>query len=103
MPLAMGLLAGFVPFCQALGQQPGPALVAAVLTVGAACLMVSRVPYERSMEFAARRVPRAWKRNTFVLFVVTVLAAPMISFFTWSVLLTLGGLVRAGARGRGRT
>jgi CDP-diacylglycerol--serine O-phosphatidyltransferase len=94
MPLAMGLLSGFVPFCQALGQQPGPAPVAAALTLGAAGLMVSNIPYERSMQFAARRVPRTWKRNAFALFVVTVLVAPMVSFFSWALLLTVGGLMR---------
>jgi CDP-diacylglycerol--serine O-phosphatidyltransferase len=95
MPLAMGLLAGFVPFSRAVGWGQGPAPVAAVLCVGAACLMISAVPYEQSRQFAARRVPRAWKQYTFVLFVVTVLVAPQVSFFGWSVLFTVGGLVRA--------
>lgn len=92
--LGMGLLSGYVVFCQALGAHPGPAGVAAALCLGASALMVSRVPYERSAEFAARRVSRTWKRAAFVLFIISVLALPSISFFVWSVLLTSGGLIR---------
>jgi CDP-diacylglycerol--serine O-phosphatidyltransferase len=102
MPLAMGLLSGFVPFCHALGLQPGPAPVAAALTLTAAYLMVSSIPYERSMQFAARRVARTWKRNLFVVFLVTTLLMPMFSFFVWSVLLATGGLARSIMLSRAR-
>lgn len=94
-PLAMGLLSGYVVFCQALGGRPGPSWVAAILCLGAAALMVSAIPYERSMQFAARRVPRAWKRAAFVLFILSVLAMPSISFFAWAALLAGGGLIRS--------
>lgn len=94
-PLAMGLLSGYVVFCRALGGRPGPSGVAAALCLGAAALMVSAIPYERSMEFAARRVSRAWKRGAFALFVLSVLVAPSISFFIWAAVLASGGLIRS--------
>jgi CDP-diacylglycerol---serine O-phosphatidyltransferase len=102
MPLAMGLVSGFVPFCNAIGQRPGPAPIAAALALIAAYLMVSNVPYERSMQFAARRVARTWKRNLFALFLVTTLLAPMFSFFAWSILLTVGGMARTLVLSRSR-
>jgi CDP-diacylglycerol--serine O-phosphatidyltransferase len=87
------LLAGFVLFAhQTWSSPPHPALVAVLVVVDASA-MLSTIPYSTSVVIEPKRILRNWRGLAFLAGVVGALLAPDTTFFAWTSLFLLSGVV----------
>jgi CDP-diacylglycerol---serine O-phosphatidyltransferase len=87
------LLAGFVLFAHATWSTPPPAMLVGVLVVVDALAMVSTIPYSTSVVIEPRRILRNWRGLAFLLGVIGVILVPNTTFFVWTGLFLLSGVV----------